>query len=117
MLFSIRASRWRRGGFERWDVSHWYDGGRRLSAGLQTEATQSVSAQKHIRSIFVTTHEPRPNRTEEARYCVVLLLSTTYKYKYTYTTHTYVDTDTDVAHIKSPLKRLRCCGIESPVKH
>lgn len=61
MLFSIRASRWRRGGFERWDVSHRYDGGHRLSAGLQTEATQSVSAGTHSFALFddtLTTPQP-----------------------------------------------------------
>lgn len=43
VLFFVRASRWRGGGSECWHVPHWYDGGSRLSAGLQTEATQSVS--------------------------------------------------------------------------
>lgn len=40
---SLRASRWRRGGSERRDVPHRRDGGGGFSAGLQTEAAQSVS--------------------------------------------------------------------------
>ena len=47
MLLRLRASRRRRGGFECRDVPDRDDGGRRLSAGLQTEVTQSVSAHKH----------------------------------------------------------------------
>lgn len=73
LMLPIRASRWRCGGFERWDVSHRYDSGCRLSAGLQTEATQSVSAQKHICLCFFFFFVLTPDQTEKVWRCIIFI--------------------------------------------